>query len=104
MSQTEHTLARPKLSINTRITAWEAQDSTAGETINSNNTKRDAAPLVPLVKPNAFHLPLASNMPVIFSGWNGWYLNAAAESQFLEGFSTDQTDNRTKNPGKSHDH
>lgn len=82
----------------------EAQYSTAGKKINSNNTKHGAAPLVPLVKPNAFHLPLASNMPVIFSWWNGWYLNTAAESQFLEGFSTDQTENRMKNPGYMQHH
>lgn len=59
---------------------------------------------MPLVKPNAFHLPLASNIPVIFCGWKGWYLNGAAESQFLEGFSTDQTENRTKNPGYMQHH
>lgn len=45
----------------------EAQYYSAGRKINSNSTKKDAAPLVPLVKLNAFNLSLASKMSVIFS-------------------------------------
>lgn len=76
----------------------EAQYSTAGKKINSNNTKMQPF-LVPLVKMNAFNLSSASKMSVIFSGWNEWYLNTIAESQFLEGFSTYQTANRMINFG-----
>lgn len=44
----------------------EAQYSTAGKKINSNDTKMQPF-LVPLVKPNAFNLSPASKMSVIFS-------------------------------------
>lgn len=72
----------------------EAQYSTAGEKINSNNTQMQPF-IVLLLQPNAFNLSPASEKSVIFCWCNEWHLlNTPAESQFLEDFSTSQMANR----------